>query len=87
MIDVVAAIIKNSDNKILIAQRNLKKSQGGLWEFPGGKIEPNETKEAAIRAGAGICYERYGGSFKFFFNALYNYTRYEDIIIEPIIVY
>ena len=48
MIDVVAAIIKNSDNKILIAQRNLKKSQGGLWEFPGGKIEPNETKEAAI---------------------------------------
>lgn len=48
MIDVVAAIIKNSDNKILIAQRNLKKSQGGLWEFPGGKIEPNETQEEAI---------------------------------------
>ena len=48
MIDVVAAIIKNSDGKILIAQRNLKKSQGGLWEFPGGKIEPNETKESAI---------------------------------------
>lgn len=48
MIDVVAAIIKNSENKILIAQRNLKKSQGGLWEFPGGKIEPNETKEEAI---------------------------------------
>ena len=46
-----------------------------------------ESKEAAIRAGAGICYERYGGSFKFFFNALYNYTRYEDITIEPIIVY
>ena len=45
------------------------------------------TKEAAIYVGAGICYERYGGSFKFFFNALYNYTRYEDIIIEPIIVY
>lgn len=48
MIDVVAAIIKNSEGKILIAQRNLKKSQGGLWEFPGGKIEPNETKEEAI---------------------------------------
>ena len=46
-----------------------------------------ETKEAAIRAGAGICYERYKGSFKFFFNTLYNYTRYEDITIEPIIVY
>lgn len=48
MIDVVAAIIKNAEGKILIAQRNLKKSQGGLWEFPGGKIEPNETKEQAI---------------------------------------
>lgn len=48
MIDVVAAIIKNSEGKILIAQRNLKKSQGGLWEFPGGKIEKNESKEEAI---------------------------------------
>lgn len=48
MIDVVAAIIRNDEGRILIAQRNLKKSQGGLWEFPGGKIEPNETKEEAI---------------------------------------
>lgn len=47
MINVVAAIITNSEGKILIAQRNLKKSQGGLWEFPGGKIEPNETPEEA----------------------------------------
>ncbi len=48
MINVVAAVIRNNENKILIAQRNLKKSQGGLWEFPGGKIEPNETREDAI---------------------------------------
>ena len=48
MINVVAAVIQNEEGKILIAQRNLKKSQGGLWEFPGGKIEPNETKEEAI---------------------------------------
>ena len=48
MIDVVAAVIQNEEGKILIAQRNLKKSQGGLWEFPGGKIEPNETREEAI---------------------------------------
>lgn len=48
MVNVVAGIIRNNENKILIAQRNLKKSQGGLWEFPGGKIEPNETMEAAI---------------------------------------
>jgi mutator protein MutT len=48
MIDVVAAVICDNEGRILIAQRNLKKSQGGLWEFPGGKIEPNETKEEAI---------------------------------------
>ena len=48
MINVVAAVILNEDNKILIAQRNFKKSQGGLWEFPGGKIEQGETKEQAI---------------------------------------
>lgn len=48
MIDVVAAVIRDDKGKILIAQRNLKKSQGGLWEFPGGKIEPNETREDAI---------------------------------------
>lgn len=48
MINVVAAIIKNESGKILIAKRNLKKSQGGLWEFPGGKIEKDETREEAI---------------------------------------
>ena len=48
MINVVAAVIKDEDGKILITQRNLQKAQGGLWEFPGGKIEPNETKENAI---------------------------------------
>ena len=48
MIDVVAAIITNKEEKILIAKRSLKKSQGGLWEFSGGKIEKNESKEDAI---------------------------------------
>lgn len=48
MINVVGAIIRNKDGKILIAKRNLQKSQGGLWEFPGGKIEENESKEDAI---------------------------------------
>ena len=32
----------------MIAQRNLQKSQGGLWEFPGGKIESGETGEEAL---------------------------------------
>lgn len=48
MINVVAAVIKDENEKILITQRNLNKAQGGLWEFPGGKIEPNETRENAI---------------------------------------
>lgn len=51
MINVVAAVIKDENEKILITQRNLKKAQGGLWEFPGGKIEPNETRENAIVRG------------------------------------
>ena len=48
MINVVAGVIKDEKGKILITRRNLKKAQGGLWEFPGGKIEPNETREDAI---------------------------------------
>jgi len=48
MIEVVAGIIYKED-KILIAQRNLKKAQGGLWEFPGGKVENNETHEQALK--------------------------------------
>ena len=48
MIEVVAGIIYK-DDKFLIAQRNLKKAQGGLWEFPGGKIEPGEKNEDALK--------------------------------------
>ena len=48
MINVVAAVIKDENENILITQRKLKKAQGGLWEFPGGKIEHNETRENAI---------------------------------------
>ena len=37
------------DGKILIAQRKKSMKQGGLWEFPGGKIEPGETASDCIR--------------------------------------
>ena len=47
MIEVVAGIIYKN-NKFLIAQRNLNKSQGGLWEFPGGKVEKDESYERAL---------------------------------------
>lgn len=47
IIKVVAAIIKK-DNQIMIAQR-LKGEFAGQWEFPGGKIEPNETPQEALK--------------------------------------
>ena len=48
IIEVVGAIIKDGD-KYLIGQRPAHKSQGGLWEFMGGKIEPGETPEEALQ--------------------------------------
>ena len=48
-IDVVAAIIKSEDY-YLVAKRNKDKYMGLKWEFPGGKVEQNETfKEALSR--------------------------------------
>ena len=45
--NVVAAIIKKN-NLYLIAQRNRHKHLGLKWEFPGGKVNPNETFEKAL---------------------------------------
>ena len=47
MTNVVAAIIKKN-NKYLIVQRNRKKHLGLKWEFPGGKVQKNETFEEAL---------------------------------------
>lgn len=47
MIEVAAAIIRKNE-KFLICQRPQDKSQGLLWEFPGGKLEPGETGEQAV---------------------------------------
>ena len=47
MIKVAAGIIIK-DQTIFIARRKLGKDLAGYWEFPGGKIEPNETAEAAL---------------------------------------
>lgn len=46
-IEVVAAIIKK-DNKIFVTQRGYEEFKD-KWEFPGGKIELNETKEEALK--------------------------------------
>lgn len=45
--EVVAALIWEKD-KFLICQRPENKARGLLWEFPGGKVEPGETKEQAL---------------------------------------
>ena len=46
--DVVAAIIIK-DDKFFIAQRNRNKHMGLSWEFPGGKVEIDETFEIALK--------------------------------------
>ena len=45
---VVAAALIDADHRVLIAQRPKDKTLGGLWEFPGGKINPDERPEEAL---------------------------------------
>jgi len=48
MILVVACALVDADGRVLVAQRPAGKSMAGMWEFPGGKVEPGETPEAAL---------------------------------------
>jgi 8-oxo-dGTP diphosphatase len=45
---VVACALIDPDGRVLIAQRPEGKTLAGLWEFPGGKLEPGERPEAAL---------------------------------------
>ncbi|MEM7496832.1 MAG: (deoxy)nucleoside triphosphate pyrophosphohydrolase [Pseudomonadota bacterium] len=45
---VAAAALIDPDGRVLLAQRPAGKSMAGLWEFPGGKVEPGETPEACL---------------------------------------
>ena len=47
-INVVAAVIRNTENHILATQRGYGEWKG-WWEFPGGKVEANETPEDALK--------------------------------------
>ena len=49
VIDVVCLVLLDGQGRVLAARRPPHKSLGGLWEFPGGKIDPGETPEAALR--------------------------------------
>lgn len=48
LVIVVAAVLIDRDDKVLLAQRPEGKAMAGLWEFPGGKLEDGETPEAAL---------------------------------------
>ena len=48
LLPVVAVALTDVQGRVLIAQRPFDKEYAGLWEFPGGKIEPGESPEAAL---------------------------------------
>lgn len=45
---VAACALIDSDGRVLVAQRAASKEMGGLWEFPGGKVEDGERPEEAL---------------------------------------
>jgi 8-oxo-dGTP diphosphatase len=45
---VAAVALIDTDGRVLISQRPAGKQLGGLWEFPGGKVEPGERPEGAL---------------------------------------
>ena len=48
LVPVVAVALMRHDGAILMQRRRLGGAHGGLWEFPGGKVEPQETPESAL---------------------------------------
>ncbi|HWU03248.1 MAG TPA: (deoxy)nucleoside triphosphate pyrophosphohydrolase [Novosphingobium sp.] len=49
MIVVVAVALLDGRGQVLMQRRPRERQHGGLWEFPGGKVEPGETPHAAAR--------------------------------------
>lgn len=48
LLQVVCALIEDADGRLLVAQRPEGKHLAGMWEFPGGKVEPGETPQDAL---------------------------------------
>lgn len=49
MIEVVAGVLTQPDGRVLVCRRAPDRSAAGQWEFPGGKLEPGESAEEALR--------------------------------------
>jgi 8-oxo-dGTP diphosphatase len=49
VVHVAVGVVIDADDRILVARRPDHLHQGGLWEFPGGKVEPGESVAAALR--------------------------------------
>ncbi len=49
LIQVAVAVIINDKDEIFISRRSADQHQGNKWEFPGGKVEENETVEDALK--------------------------------------
>ncbi|AXF77240.1 8-oxo-dGTP diphosphatase MutT [Erwinia tracheiphila] len=48
-LQVAVGIIRDKQQNIFLAKRSAELHMGNMWEFPGGKIEPDETAEQALR--------------------------------------
>lgn len=48
VVHVAVAVIINQDDEFLITKRSADQHQGNKWEFPGGKVENNETSQEAL---------------------------------------
>tara|TARA_B100001250_G_C19713740_1_gene750391 strand:+ start:374 stop:754 length:381 start_codon:yes stop_codon:yes gene_type:complete len=73
-IKVIAALIKNKD-KVLIGRRSPFLSAGGMWEFPGGKLETTESHEECIKRELKEELEIDAKIGKLFTNYLYDYLN------------
>lgn len=48
MIEVVCGVIRDGEGRVLACRRSAERHLGGLWEFPGGKVEGGESHEVAL---------------------------------------